>query len=84
MVRAWLMVGVSLWAACATLPDVDACDPGLVTARLQAKAIECRALRMRECPGVRLATFEANPETCPVVAQCYREMDQDVFSCVNR
>ncbi len=85
MARAlWLMLGVSLWGACASIPEIDACDPGLFDARMQAAGIECRAARMRECLGVSQEAFERNPLLCPAALKCYHDMDQEALSCVGR
>lgn len=81
-----ILVGLFAGAGCASvLAEVDEpCDPGLFTARMQAYALECRAARMRECPGVSQEAFERNVLLCPAALKCYHHMDQEALSCVGR
>lgn len=80
-----MLLGLLAGLGCAALTDgLDACDPGLFTARVQAKAIECRTDRIRECPGVSQDAFERNPMLCPIVLACYHDLDREAARCVGR
>lgn len=75
-------VVVALFAGCALLgAGPDACDPGYVTVKLQAMALECRAKRLRECRGVGPDAFADNPALCPAVRNCYADMDRVAAEC---
>ncbi len=84
MLKHWIpFIVVTLFAGCALLGEgPDACDPGYVTAKLQAMALECRSQRMRECPGVSQDAFERDPQLCPAVRDCYTAMDHVVLGCL--
>ena len=81
----WLpAVACAIFLACTAAGEVDTCDPGYVAAKMQAIALECRAARMRECPGVDQEAYERNPALCPAVTACYAEIDREAVRCVGR